>query len=288
MKQKGRAIYTKHCEHNNFICNENPNAVQRFSNGTRVFADYKKYAFTLAEVLITLGIIGVVAAMTLPTVINKYQEKVTVTKLKKFYSVLSQSYLFATEQYGPPSEWGILGRDSGSQDNDEEYYNAQNAILIRDRLFANVKKVQDCNNAKNQKSCGMGNAYYHLNGGKDSVVMGDNAKTASSLVLDGSSVLIIANAPGQSRGTGALSKTYAIIYLDTNGPKPPNVFGKDFFMFYLTNQNITPTGTEQETFWPFNSCKTRGIGCTAWVIINENMDYLKCSDLSWHGKKKCS
>lgn len=43
----------------------------------------KKYAFTLAEVLITLGIIGVVAAMTLPTVVNKYREKETVTKLKK-------------------------------------------------------------------------------------------------------------------------------------------------------------------------------------------------------------
>ena len=56
----------------------------------------KNRAFTLAEVLITLGIIGVVAAMTLPTVVNKYKEKETVTKLKKFYSIISQSYLSAT------------------------------------------------------------------------------------------------------------------------------------------------------------------------------------------------
>lgn len=41
-------------------------------------------AFTLSETLITLGIIGVIASMTLPSVINKYQEKVTVTKLKNF------------------------------------------------------------------------------------------------------------------------------------------------------------------------------------------------------------
>ena len=47
-----------------------------------------KRAFTLAEVLITLGIIGVVAAMTLPTLLNKYQEVVTVNKVKKFYFAL--------------------------------------------------------------------------------------------------------------------------------------------------------------------------------------------------------
>lgn len=50
-----------------------------------------KPAFTLAEVLITLGIIGVVAAMTLPTVIGKYRRMVASTKLKKFYSVINQS-----------------------------------------------------------------------------------------------------------------------------------------------------------------------------------------------------
>ena len=37
-------------------------------------------AFTLAEILITLGIIGVVAAMTIPTLITNYQKKQTVTK----------------------------------------------------------------------------------------------------------------------------------------------------------------------------------------------------------------
>ena len=52
---------------------------------------YKKSAFTLAEVLITLGIIGVVAAMTITTLLAKYQEKQTVTKLKQTYSILSQA-----------------------------------------------------------------------------------------------------------------------------------------------------------------------------------------------------
>lgn len=40
----------------------------------------KNYGFTLAEVLITLGIIGIVAAMTLPAIVSKYQEKVLVER----------------------------------------------------------------------------------------------------------------------------------------------------------------------------------------------------------------
>ena len=46
------------------------------------------YGFTLAEVLMTLGIIGVVAAMTMPSLIANHQEKVTVTKVKKVYGIL--------------------------------------------------------------------------------------------------------------------------------------------------------------------------------------------------------
>src|SRR5574344_1226697 len=60
----------------------------------------KKCAFTLAEVLITLGIIGVVAALTIPTLINSYQEKATITALKKFYSVASQACLLAKVENG--------------------------------------------------------------------------------------------------------------------------------------------------------------------------------------------
>ena len=51
----------------------------------------KRTGFTLAEVLITLGIIGVVAAMTLPVLINNYQKKLAVTRLKHFSSMMQQA-----------------------------------------------------------------------------------------------------------------------------------------------------------------------------------------------------
>lgn len=65
-----------------------------------------KKGFTLAEVLITLGIIGIVAAMTLPTLIGKYQEKVTMTKVKKAYSIINQAYQKASyDKSGTINTW---------------------------------------------------------------------------------------------------------------------------------------------------------------------------------------
>ena len=51
----------------------------------------KKLAFTLAEVLMTLGIIGVVAAMTLPTLITDFQKRSTATMVKTLYSKINQA-----------------------------------------------------------------------------------------------------------------------------------------------------------------------------------------------------
>ncbi|MCD8024036.1 MAG: prepilin-type N-terminal cleavage/methylation domain-containing protein [Candidatus Gastranaerophilales bacterium] len=61
------------------------------NNPLRPFAIEHSPAFTLAEVLITLAIIGVVAAMTIPSVLNHYQKVQTVNGLKKVYSEFSQA-----------------------------------------------------------------------------------------------------------------------------------------------------------------------------------------------------
>lgn len=65
-----------------------------------------KIAFTLAEVLITLGIIGIVAAMTLPALVQKHNEKVIVSNLKKSYSTMQQAYLMTVKDKGTPDSWG--------------------------------------------------------------------------------------------------------------------------------------------------------------------------------------
>ena len=65
----------------------------------------KKLAFTLAEVLITLGIIGVVAALTLPALISNYKKQETTARLKKFYSTMSQAIILSENDNGSSKEW---------------------------------------------------------------------------------------------------------------------------------------------------------------------------------------
>lgn len=64
------------------------------------FADIFKPAFTLAEVLITLGIIGIVAAMTLPSILQKRERLSTVVALKKFYSSFQNAIIYPSLTMG--------------------------------------------------------------------------------------------------------------------------------------------------------------------------------------------
>lgn len=79
----------------------------------------KSKAFTLAEVLITIGIIGVVAALTLPSLIENHQKKVVATKLKAFNSIMAQAFNTAKSDYGDWDNWdsNIFG-DSLSSNGD--------------------------------------------------------------------------------------------------------------------------------------------------------------------------
>lgn len=64
-----------------------------------------KKGFTLAEVLITLGIIGIVAAMTMPMVVEKVNKHVVENRLKKFYSAINQAVMMAEADYGDKKIW---------------------------------------------------------------------------------------------------------------------------------------------------------------------------------------
>ncbi len=74
----------------------------------------RKHAFTLAEVLITLGIIGVVAALTIPTLIATHRKHEVETKLAKIYSVFNQAISRSSVEHGDVTSWAI---DCGTSSN---------------------------------------------------------------------------------------------------------------------------------------------------------------------------
>ena len=69
------------------------------------FVNVRKFGFTLAEVLITLGIIGVVAAIVMPTLIKNYQKQQTLEGLKVAYSIFSQAVEKSKQENGDISTW---------------------------------------------------------------------------------------------------------------------------------------------------------------------------------------
>ncbi len=252
----------------------------------------KNFAFTLAEVLITLAIIGIVAAITIPSLVQKYQEKARVTALKKFYATITQAVQMAIIEHGTPDMWGI------SREHPE---------VMLTTIFPYIKHAKYCNDGNSK--CHTADKLYMRNGdlanvgnGSSSGVFngGEGSGRAGMQLADGMIVGIFANMTAQgacsiSLGTGNLTNICGEYIVDINGSSKPNTYGKDLFIFNLTKSGtVVPVGARNYTSTGYNfenSCLSDtgyGWGCAAWVIENENMDYWHCDDLSWDGKHKCS
>ncbi len=238
-------------------------------------APVDKKGFTLAEVLITLAIIGIVAALTVPTVIRNYQERQTVTALKKFYTEISQAYARAQVGNATPDTWNWgAGADGTSADK------------IIDILAPYLKITKRCGNAG---GCFSPDTYKTLN--KNISWHGPNfGQYASAQFANGLAFWIYTQGSGCTTNRGSTKGLGSIcghIGVDLNGYKKPNQLGHDTFYFYLTKYNIIPMGTKDETMYTIsNYCKistqtdNNGFACTAWVIQKGNMDYLK-QDVNW-------
>ncbi len=99
-----------------------------------------KNGFTLAEVLITLGIIGVVAAMTIPTLVQNYKKKIVETKLKKVYSIMNQAIKMSTVENGDTTTWKFFGGSSTSTATYEDALEWYNTYLADYLKTQNVEK----------------------------------------------------------------------------------------------------------------------------------------------------
>lgn len=86
--------------------------------------------FTLAEVLITLGVIGVVASLTIPGLMSAYNRHITETRLRGIYSTLQQAFRMYQAQFGDFSF-----TDSKDDEADVNGYSYTRSKLIFDTYF---------------------------------------------------------------------------------------------------------------------------------------------------------
>lgn len=231
----------------------------------------KNSAFTLAEVLITLGIIGVVAALTLPNLVADYKAKAAATKLKKIQSMVSQAVLLAEVQYGEFKDWG-LEKDS-----------SESAELLGKRLAPHLKLLDDCGTGVCEEYT---TQWEMLNGRVEAGVTNFSLDFFYKLkLLDGTELFL---------RPAAVNFTF---FVDLNGKKEPNVLGKDIFRTLLRGHNVIHDGfgadvnavSGDSQDWQLCNPKIgQGWFCTTWVIYKENFDYLKCPDeLTWGGQDRC-
>ena len=177
-----------------------------------------KKGFTLAEVLITLGIIGVVAALTMPTLMSNYRKHQTVTQLKKAYSEISQAIRLSESKYGTLETWDFanIGAGTGSLQERNDYF-AENY------LFPNIKVLKKCSPSSSE--C-WADYVTTLNGIKD---LSNKEGHSSFITASGYSVLYwLHGEDSASNGMGGW------FYIDTNGPKKPNKIGIDIFAFVMS------------------------------------------------------
>ncbi|MBP3925125.1 type II secretion system protein, partial [bacterium] len=213
----------------------------------------EKLAFTLAEVLITLGIIGVVAAMTLPAVIGNYQKQQTVSKVKKAYTMLNQALRLSEVDNGEYEYW------------DSFYKKGNDGALkyIEKYWLPYFKVVKICNT---YQECGYSKLapFKYLNGQPSTMTFTAPSLRVPFITSDGILYAFFV-AKGHTSSDGTISSIAAgDIYIDINGSKGPNQYGKDVFFFEVSNHKIT--ANESKT----SDCLRTGIGwtCAAKIMMD--------------------
>ncbi len=171
--------------------------------------DNRLSAFTLAEVLVTLGIIGVVSAMTVPSLMQNYQRQSYVTQLHKVYNELSQAAL--------------------------RYQNDKNAINLKEAGLTSVAEVNNFINSyfkvvstcdKAETPC-FASSYKKMSGSAAFF----EADCKSFILASGAAIRPYFN--GGNSGNRILS-----VAVDINGQKGPNIIGRDFFILCLYNNGV--------------------------------------------------
>ena len=187
-----------------------------------------KKAFTLAEVLITLGILGIVIAMTLPALVTNYQKKQFSAQLKKAYSTFSQALMMTQEFNGPSDTWWTLEPSSTYEEN-LKYFE------LYWKPYINVLQI-----CEKMKDCGYKiTGYASVADLKNYKWYGPNNNVPGFIFGDGTYAYI---RPYNGNSTADNPQKLQLLSIDLNGPKNPNIIGIDVFQFMINTDKGVITG----------------------------------------------
>ena len=235
--------------------------------GVRRTGEGKKAAFSLAEVLITLGEIGIVAAITIPLIINTYRRIAYPMQLKAIYSKLLVAQKTLNDEYGNPEDWRFTIRNTDSDDRYnleifKRYATELSAISITDK--GNYKyettglssKAKMLNGTFAMHVPGWATGYYVFEAGHCRRMQLKNGATVVMYFADGTGGSVLW--PLYNK------KMYAAFMIDINGVSPPNIIGRDIFAFGLKGGSTSIVPYMDDT----SDCNKQGAGlsCSRKII----------------------
>ena len=241
----------------------NPSLKRTYSHiNLFTYSPYKKTAFTLAEVLITLGIIGVVAAMTLPVLISNKRAKDLEIALKKNASVIQQAILRINLDNGYEiSPLNLAGRE------------------LKGKLIPYMNVIKDCGFGTEFNSC-VPSTFSVEDADATYKTYNKTSDITTSVMDDGQFILSDGSMIILENNHYLFDGRYRVyISVDVNGfQRKPNAWGHDLFTFEIDdNGKLIPMGAEGTYFDDKNrycsknsSNLENGIGCTYYALTDPN------------------
>ena len=232
-----------------------------------------KKAFTLAEVLITLTIIGVIAAITIPNLMRKYEDIQEISGLKNAYSIFSNAFKQLISNEGTD----LTGLDWPAKNSEEANANAD---YLLDKLAEYIKFDKLCHSTR---SCMPVYSAKNMNGTVYVANYYDRATAvAGKAVLNNGMGITISiknpNGYNSSNNPGPYAMPYiGYILVDINGVKGPNRFAYDIFYLYFDKDGLSTSSVQSNHYTRcYMGNSNQGYAptaCTKWILQKGNMDY---------------
>ncbi len=250
-----------------------------------------KQAFTLAEVLITLGIIGVVAALTIPTLVANYQKKALVTQLKRTVATLDNGFKLMMATEGVDTIYNTeMWSGFHTESSEERVYEALKTYIPK------YFKTIDICYGTSKSDCRAYSAYSsmkNLNGSEQT--SGDNVNYSPYFQLSDGAIIYLSNLTkmvmseaecAALKANGGSVCGYATFYpiaIDINGYAGPNTMGRDVYAIMIDQYGMVYDVASKAVLgnnadWEANApgyCGTKGssdvsqaegYGCLARII----------------------
>jgi prepilin-type N-terminal cleavage/methylation domain-containing protein len=238
----------------------------------------KSKAFTLAEVLITIGIIGIVAAFTLPTLVHKLRNAILEKQFKHYVALINQAILLMKNELDVDSVQSFCA-ERNNENACKEAFGKSFSTFLTDRMP--VDRTGEIQNFTGTNYVILDSCSYTVN---------HTTKMNNGMYL----------------GFGYPCVPYFQISIDVNGARKPNQLGHDVFLFRIENNSLASynifkiseedvenryangdfSNENSYNFYgnPCNLTSTRqgnGVGCTYYALRDECPDgsgrrYFEC------------